>query len=141
MTISDYLILYPVAFISFLLIDFIWLGFVAKGLYSDMLGPLMRRNAQGDLNPIWWAAILFYALFVAILVYFVMPRAIEANSFWITILNGALFGLVTYATYDLTNYSTLQGFPLKIVFIDIIWGMVLSASVIGVTYGVWSYVR
>lgn len=137
MSITDFFILYPAAIVSFLLIDFLWLSVIAKSLYSEQLGPLMRRNAEGNLNPIWWAAILFYALFVALLVYFVMPKAIEENSFALAILNGALFGLATYATYDLTNYATLEGFPLKLVFIDILWGMFLSASVIAVTFGVW----
>jgi uncharacterized membrane protein len=45
------------------------------------------------------------------------------------ILMGALFGIFTYATYDLTNLATMKGWPLNIVFIDILWGAVLSGLV------------
>jgi uncharacterized membrane protein len=50
------------------------------------------------------------------------------------LIYGAFFGLVTYATYDLTNLATLKDFPLLVTIVDLVWGMVLSASVSIVTY-------
>ena len=46
-----------------------------------------------------------------------------------TALNGALFGLFTYATYDLTNYATLKDWTAALAVSDIAWGMVTTAVV------------
>jgi uncharacterized membrane protein len=54
------------------------------------------------------------------------------------LLAGAFFGLVTYATYDLTNLATLKDWPLIVTAVDLAWGMVLSASISLVTYLIWS---
>ncbi|MCJ7580145.1 MAG: DUF2177 family protein, partial [Candidatus Aminicenantes bacterium] len=73
--------------------------------------------------------IIFYLLFIAGILIFVVFPALEKESLTKAIILGALFGLFTYATYDLTNLATLKGWPLPIVFIDIAWGMVLSGIV------------
>ena len=65
---------------------------------------------------------------VGVFIFTIMP-AVEKNSLTSAITLGALFGFFTYATYDLTNLATLKGWPLNIVFIDIIWGTVLTAIV------------
>jgi uncharacterized membrane protein len=51
---------------------------------------------------------------------------VEKKSLSLVLINAALFGLFTYATYDLTNLATLKNWPITIVFVDIVWGMVLS---------------
>lgn len=58
----------------------------------------------------------------------------ERESLGQALLLGALFGLVTYAAYDLTNLATLEGFPLRMVVVDMIWGMALCTGISAITY-------
>ena len=85
-------------------------------------------------NITWIAAIIFYLIFIAGLVVFVISPTLEKHSWKHALLFGALFGLVTYATYDLTNLATLKDWPVIVTIVDLIWGMVVSASVSVVTY-------
>jgi len=117
------LISYLLTFIVFLLIDFLWLGIIAKNLYQKYLGDLLSDKVN------WTAAFIFYFIYVAGISIFAIYPAVQKESVFNAILMGALFGLFTYATYDLTNLATLKGWPLPIVFIDILWGIILSASV------------
>jgi uncharacterized membrane protein len=128
MTISVFFKLYGVAITTFLAIDLIWLGLVARPFYQTHLGHLMRANVN------WVAAIVFYLVFVIGIVLLVVWPAVERHSLSHALLFGALFGLVTYAAYDLTNLATLEGFPLKVALVDLVWGTVLCATVSGITY-------
>jgi uncharacterized membrane protein len=120
--------LYFIALPVLLGIDMVWLTLVARSFYAKYLGYLMAKN------PNLVAALIFYLIFIAGLVFFVITPALE-KKMWIQVLiAGAFFGLVTYATYDLTNLATVKDWPLMITIIDLIWGMVLSASVSIVTY-------
>ena len=112
----------------FFAIDMIWLVLVAKNFYSKHLGFLMKP----DIN--WSAAVIFYLLFICGLIVFVVTPALEKHSLVHALLFGALFGLITYATYDLTNLATLKDWPITVTIVDLIWGMVLSASVSAITY-------
>jgi uncharacterized membrane protein len=114
-----YLLTLPV----FFGIDMLWLGVVAKGFYRDNLGHLLRP----DVN--WAAALIFYLLYIAGILVFATLPALEKHSLRQAIIMGALFGFFCYATYDLTNLATLKDWPLKVVVVDILWGMVLTASV------------
>lgn len=120
--------LYAIALPVFFAIDMVWLGLVAKNFYRDQIGVLMKD----DIN--WTAAIVFYLLFIAGLVVFVIGPAIERNSWVHALLFGALFGFISYATYDLTNLATLKDWPLLVTIVDLAWGAVLAASVSTVTY-------
>jgi len=120
--------LFFIALPVFFIIDIIWLALIAKNFYREQIGFLMKP----DIN--WTAALIFYLLFIAGLVLFVISPAIEKNSWMQALLFGALFGLVTYATYDLTNLATLKDWPLLITIVDLIWGMVLAGSVSVITY-------
>jgi uncharacterized membrane protein len=122
--------LYLIALPVFFAIDMVWLGVVAKGFYRREIGSLMRSPVN------WPAAIVFYLLFILGLVVFVVAPAIDRDS-WVRALGyGALFGLITYATYDLTNLSTLRDWPVLLTVVDLIWGAVLAATVSVVTYGI-----
>ena len=120
--------LYLIALPVFFMIDIIWLALIAKNFYRSQIGFLMKTNIN------WVAAILFYLLFIAGLVFFVLSPAIEKRSLTYAIMTGAFYGLLTYSTYDLTNLATLKDWPLLITVIDMIWGMVLSVSVSLVSY-------
>jgi uncharacterized membrane protein len=123
-----YLKLYAIALPIFFAIDMVWLGFIAKNFYRDQIGFLMRS----DIN--WAAAIIFYLLFVVGLVVFVITPAIERKDWMHALLFGALFGLITYATYDLSNLATLKDWPLLVTIVDLAWGAVLAAAVSTSTY-------
>jgi len=120
--------LYLLALPVFFAIDMLWLGVIAKNIYAKQIGHLLRP----DVN--WTAALLFYFLFIFGMVLFVIAPAIEKNTWTHALIYGALFGLITYATYDLTNLATLKDWPLAITIIDLIWGMTLAASVSTITY-------
>jgi len=120
--------LYFIALPVFFVIDMVWIGLVAKNFYREQIGFLMKT----DIN--WLAAIIFYLLFIAGLVAFVILPALEKDSWTHTLLFGAFFGLVTYATYDLTNLATVKDWPLLVTIVDLTWGMVLSVVVSFVTY-------
>lgn len=124
MFIKLYLIALPVFFI----IDMLWLGLVAKNFYSTQIGFLMKTNIN------WTAAIIFYLLFIVGLVIFVIAPSLEKGSFVHALLLGALFGLIAYATYDLTNLATLKGWPVLVTVVDLLWGAVLGASVSVITF-------
>jgi len=128
MTLSVFLKLYGVAVVTFLVMDLMWLGVIARSFYQEQMGHLMRA----DVN--WAAAFAFYVVFVSGIVVLVVWPAIDRQSLTHALVLGALFGLVTYAAYDLTNLATLQGFPLKVAVVDLVWGMVLCATVSAVTY-------
>ncbi len=124
--------LFLVAFLVFLLIDLVWLGLIAKKFYRKHLGFLM----SDDVN--WTAAIIFYLVFVAGIVLFVVSPALGADSLSHAVIYGALFGFVTYSTYDLTNLATLKNWPLIITIIDLIWGTFLATSVSVITFLIFS---
>ncbi len=123
-----FLKLYLIALPIFFMVDMIWLGLLAKNFYKNQIGFLMKP----DVN--WTAAIIFYLLFLVGVVLFVIEPALEKKDLMFAISRGALFGLITYATYDLTNLATLKDWPLKVVVVDMIWGAVLSGTVCGSSY-------
>jgi uncharacterized membrane protein len=118
-----YLKLYLGTFAAFLLIDLIWLGVVAKNFYGKQLGHLLAAKTN------WAAAIAFYLLFIVGVLVFVVVPALEADSLNRALLYGALFGFFTYATYDLTNLATLEGWPPLLTAVDLVWGTVLCTLV------------
>jgi len=120
--------LYAIALPVFFAIDMVWLGLVSKDFYRAQIGGLMKP----DVN--WAAAIIFYLIFIAGLVVFVVAPAVEKGSWMHALLFGALFGLVCYATYDLTNLAVAKDWPLLVTIVDLAWGVVLAATVSVVTY-------
>lgn len=133
MNLSFYVKLYLLTLVAFLAIDMVWLGLVARGFYRKYLGYLLSPS------PNWIAAILFYLLFVAGILVFAVVPGLEAGTLGKAVLLGALFGLFTYATYDLTNQATIKDWPLVITLVDLVWGTVLSSTVawIGFVIGRW----
>jgi len=120
--------LFLVALPVFFAIDMVWLALVAKNFYQKQIGFLMKP----DIN--WLAAIIFYLLFITGLIVFVITPAMVKQSWVHALLYGALFGLVSYATYDLTNLATVKDWPLLVTVVDLVWGSVLAASVSVISY-------
>ena len=125
--------LYIAMLAVFFAIDMLWLGLVARGFYRKHLGYLMAPATN------WTAAVLFYFLFVFGILFFVVLPGMESGSLKVTLLRAALYGLITYATYDLTNLATLKDWPVLLTIVDITWGVVLSVlvSLAGYFIGGW----
>jgi len=128
-----YLKLYFCTLVAFFAIDMVWLVLVARGFYQKHLGFLMRSN------PNWLAAVVFYLLFVFGLLVFVIVPSLETGSTKKVLILGALFGLITYATYDLTNLATVKDWPWVVTVVDLLWGGILATSVsyLGFLAGKW----
>jgi uncharacterized membrane protein len=135
MPVTKLFISYALTFVVFFIVDMTWLGFIAKDLYKKYLGGFLSEQVN------WTAAVVFYLLFiVGVFIFAIMP-AVEKNSVVSAVTLGALFGFFTYATYDLTNLATLKGWPITIVFIDIIWGSVLTGIVSTAGFYIVKYVQ
>lgn len=130
----NYIKTYLITLFVFVLIDAVWLGFIAKDLYSKELGFLISKS------PKWLAAILFYLIFVAGLCYFAVIPAISNASIRIAIINGILLGFVSYATYDLTNLATIDNWPIKVTIIDLMWGSFLGGTVSIISYKLLDFI-
>ncbi len=115
------LIAYLAAGIAFLAVDAIWLTVMADALYRPLLGD--RLEPQFHLAP----AIAFYLIYVGGIVFLAVLPALAAGNAAMALLNGAVLGVVAYATYDLTNQATLRDWPLAVTLADIAWGMVVTA--------------
>lgn len=120
--------MYVIAFGVFFIIDMFWLGVIARSFYRNQLGSMMRT----DIN--WMAAVSFYLLFIAGILFFVLQPALAKDSLQYAVFVGAFFGLITYATYDLTNLATLKNWPLTMTLVDLVWGSVLASSTAAVSF-------
>jgi uncharacterized membrane protein len=112
---------YVVTLLVLLVVDLIWLGVIAKPLYSKGIGHLMADQ------PNLWAAAAFYLVYTFGLMYFAVSPPSGAHSWTGTLIAAGIFGLVAYATYDLSNLATLKNWPTYLAVIDIVWGSMLSA--------------
>lgn len=126
-----FLKLYLVSLAVFLAIDLLWLGIIAKDLYKDQIGFLMSNEVR------WGSALLFYCLYMAGLAFFVILPAFHEGSWVSALLYGSFFGLVCYGTYDLTNFATLKGWPIKIVVLDLLWGSFISGITSLITFRIF----
>jgi uncharacterized membrane protein len=124
----DYLKLYALTVPVFFAVDIIWLGFIAKKFYRNNLGFILSP----DVN--WSAAISFYLLYIVGIIIFAVVPAIEKDSLGKALLWGSLYGFFTYATYDLTNMATIKNWPLKVVMVDILWGVFLCSIVASISF-------
>ncbi len=123
-----WLLYYGITLTVFMVIDLIWLGFIAKDLYSKYLGYLMSDKVN------WLAALVFYLIFIGGVCYFVLYPSLLDQNITNLLIRAALFGFITYATYDLTNLATIKDWPINITIIDLIWGTTLSTSVSVISY-------
>jgi len=133
MSFKQMVILYLITLAVFFLIDIVWLGVVAKDFYRLHLGTMLSPKVN------WGAAILFYLLFIAGLLIFVIRPALVQGEVLPALLLGALFGLISYATYDLSNLATLKDWPLIVTVVDLVWGTTLGGlvSLISTLLGRW----
>ena len=122
-----------VAFVFFVVIDIVWLSNAARMIYRPHIGPLMLEK------PVVSAALAFYLLFAVGLAVLVVRPALDAGSIFAGLWMGALFGLVAYGTYDLTNAATLKGWSWTVTVVDMLWGAFLTG--LSAALGVWVALR
>jgi len=128
----EFLKSYLIAFVIFLLVDIIWLSVVASKFYKKHLGYLMKEK------PNYIAALVFYLVYIAGLVYLVILPAIQSGVITDAILGGLVFGFVAYATYDLTNLATIKEWPMLVTVVDLAWGSSLSIIISLGTYLIYN---
>jgi uncharacterized membrane protein len=133
MTLRQAVTLYLMTLAVFFVIDMVWLGFVAKDFYRKHLGSILSPKVN------WAAALLFYLMFIAGLLIFVIRPALAQGEPLKALLLGALFGLISYATYDLSNLATLKDWPVVVTVVDLVWGTTLGGlvSLAGALLGRW----
>jgi len=122
--------LYGLTALVFFAIDLVWIGVVAAGFYQRHIGHLLRPDV------LWAPALVFYLLYIAGLLVFAVLPGLEAGALTRTLALGAFFGLVAYATFDLTCMALLRDFPLVVVVVDLVWGMVLTTLVSAAGFGI-----
>jgi uncharacterized membrane protein len=115
--------LYGICTLVFFALDFVWLSTATKRLYKPMLGSLLSDT------PNLGVAAAFYLVYVVGIVALVVVPALQQGDVIGALWRGALFGFLAYATYDLSNLSTLAGWPWQIAVIDMIWGTALNSMV------------
>ncbi len=118
----NFLKAYVGVLIVFVIFDAVWLGLIAVDFYAETIGHLMADTVN------WGAAVVFYAMYIGGIAYFVSIPAGAAGDLRKAAVNGALFGIIAYGTYDLTNFATLKDWPLKVVVADMLWGGFITAS-------------
>jgi uncharacterized membrane protein len=120
------LVCWVIALATIVALDAVWLGLLMRRFYSTRFAPIARMSG-GSMAPVWPAAAAVYVLLAAGIVAFAVPRAeglVSAAAMW-----GALFGVVTYGVYDLTNHATLARWSPAVTIVDIAWGATLCGTV------------
>jgi uncharacterized membrane protein len=128
MSIGKLGLLYGACTVALFAIDFIWLSIMNSRFYQPRLGGLLAEQ------PKLAVAAVFYLLYVIGVVALAVVPGIREGALVGALWRGALFGLLAYATYDLTNLATIQGWPWELAAVDMIWGTVLTGSVSVIGY-------
>src|SRR5262245_54196926 len=110
------------ALVGFPVLDGLWFGALMSGFYRRELSALARMK-DGQLDPVWSAVAPVYVLLALGVAVFVVPRAPDV---WAAARYGALFGLIVYGVFDLTNFSTLANYSPTLTLIDMSWGVVAT---------------
>ncbi len=135
MEIGKLFLAYGMTTIVFFLIDFLWLGTIAKSFYFKHIGDLLLQPFNIP------AAVGFYLVYIIGIFIFAILPAHDAGSATKALVLGALFGFFAYATYDMTNLATLKGWSVTVVVVDIIWGAVLTGSVAFIGYHIAQWIK
>ena len=112
----------------FLIVDVVWLSITVKSLYRPALGGLLKDK------PVMWAAVLFYIIYMIGLTLIILKPALASDSIFQALWTGIVFGVVAYGTYNLTNMATVKNWSASIVWIDMVWGGLLTgfSSAVGI---------
>lgn len=125
--------LYGICTAVFFAVDLVWLSTATKRIYQPYLGPLLSNE------PKLGVAAVFYLLYVVGVVALAVVPGLREGALMGALWRGALFGLLAYATYDLTNLATIEGWAWQVSAIDLVWGTTVTSivSVAGYYAGKW----
>lgn len=118
---------YLITLVIFLVIDGLWLAFVAQNMFKQEIGSIL-----GEPRMIY--ALIFYAAYPLAIVVFALAPSLEAKNLTKAIMLGAFLGFIAYGTYELTNMATLKDWTLKLVVVDLIWGSFVTAITAAISY-------
>jgi uncharacterized membrane protein len=124
----EYLAHFFIAALVGVLIDGIWIAGIAKEFYQDHMYRLLADHP----NP--FPIVLFYLVYIGAVLYLVIEPALITHSLSWLLKHAAVLGFAMYATYDLTNASTLKQWSTKLTIVDIIWGTLLTIAVSSATF-------
>jgi len=116
-----FFIAYFVTALVFLIIDYIWLGYVMKDYFQSQLKHLMAEEVNFSI------AALFYLFYAAGIVFLCINPALTEGDWTKALINGAILGFLAYGAYDVTNAATLKDWPIPMSIIDVTWGTALTA--------------
>lgn len=120
---NSYVVAYIGVFLTFLILDALWLGLIAKDFYQSQMGDLMKTNIN------YFPAVFFYALYSAAIVYLVIfPNEAQQNALISVALSGVILGMAAYGTYNFTNLAVIKDWPVTATFVDWTWGMFVTAT-------------
>lgn len=123
-------LVYVACMVAFFAIDLVWLATMTSRVYRPQLGHLMADQ------PRLGVAAGFYLLYVVGIVLLAVVPGLREGALVAALWRGALFGLLAYATYDLTNLATLRDWPVGLTLIDLVWGTTITSAVTAVGYWV-----
>lgn len=131
MTFYQELALFFITLIIFLVIDLVWLGIIAKERYGKAMKKWTPKKY--DMRR----AFLFYGVFIVGMLFFALVPAVNEQSLGIAMGRGLAYGLFTYATYGLTNWTVIDKWPTRLTFEDIAWGTFLGWSTATISYSIY----
>lgn len=120
---KSFVIAYIACLFTFIVIDAVWLGLVAKDFYANQLGSLMREDI------LWVPAAVFYLFYTAGIVLLAVRPEQTDISLGNVAFYGAVVGFIAYGTYDATNLATLKNWPALMSAVDFVWGICLTSAV------------
>ncbi len=123
-----YLIGWVVAAAVFLGLDCLWFSQMAPRFYRPIIGTIMRPQ------PNLVAATAFYLIYVCAIMFFAVAPGLAEASVSKAMLNGAIFGFVAYATFDLSNHAIMRAWSTKLTIVDMAWGTFATSLTAGAAY-------
>ena len=118
---------YLAALAVFVAGDMTWLTLTGPGLYRPVLGPMLADKPDVP------TAVAFYLLYLLGVAVFAIAPGLKAGRALAALWRGALFGLIAYGVYDLTNQATLKVWSTRLSIADMSWGAVITgiAALVG----------
>ena len=116
----DILVSYVAALVPFIVLDLVWIKLVMRPVFSRALGDLLLEDPR--IVP----ALAFFVVYQAGILYLAVLPAVDAGAWHVAALHGGLLGLIAYGTYETTNLATLKHWTLRMLVLDIGWGVASS---------------
>lgn len=108
------------------LLDVVWFMLILQRYFFDAMEH--HLNIHHDHVELRWFPAVFVYVFLSLgLILFVLPPSTLLFALPVTV-RGALFGLIVYGVYEMTNGALLSRWPISLMIADIAWGAFSSAA-------------